>query len=164
FADFRWHRPRQGALGLYQHSTQDPGLKAIPYSLSGKGLPRRGNPDCSELEKEVVMDTVYKIHPAIGIARVGNSPAQFFLGPELPGGARVELVNGTEQPLQQFKDATGRIKRQAARFRVFAYDKDPATGALSSPREVTNSSTATIVWTVQLANRKAAGVKFPWPG
>jgi len=28
------------------------------------------------------MATVYKIHPAIGIARVGNSPAEFFIGPE----------------------------------------------------------------------------------
>ena len=28
----------------------------------------------------------YKIHPAIGIARVGNGhPDQFFIGPEIPG-------------------------------------------------------------------------------
>ena len=26
----------------------------------------------------------YKIHPAIGIARVGNSP-ELFVGPEIPG-------------------------------------------------------------------------------
>ena len=25
-----------------------------------------------------------KIHPAIGIARVGNSPGEFFIGPEFP--------------------------------------------------------------------------------
>ena len=25
-----------------------------------------------------------KIHPAIGIARLGNSPYEFFIGPELP--------------------------------------------------------------------------------
>ena len=30
------------------------------------------------------MATVYKIHPAIGIARVGNSPTAFFIGPETP--------------------------------------------------------------------------------
>jgi hypothetical protein len=26
--------------------------------------------------------TSVKIHPAIGVARVGNSPADFFIGPE----------------------------------------------------------------------------------
>ena len=31
------------------------------------------------------MATVYKIHPAIGIARVGNSPDEFFIGPERIG-------------------------------------------------------------------------------
>lgn len=28
---------------------------------------------------------VYKIHPAIGIARVGNSPIAFYLAPESTG-------------------------------------------------------------------------------
>ena len=31
------------------------------------------------------MATTYKIHPAIGIARVGNSPDEFFVGPERIG-------------------------------------------------------------------------------
>ena len=31
------------------------------------------------------MATTYKIHPAIGIARVGNSPDEFFIGPERIG-------------------------------------------------------------------------------
>jgi hypothetical protein len=31
------------------------------------------------------MGTVYKIHPAIGIARVGNHPTAFFIGPESTG-------------------------------------------------------------------------------
>ncbi|MEO8427646.1 MAG: LodA/GoxA family CTQ-dependent oxidase, partial [Verrucomicrobiota bacterium] len=55
-----------------------------------------------------------KIHPAIGIARVGNSPTEFFIGPELPGKHK--------QPFGGYKDAQGRIKRQAARFRLFGYD------------------------------------------
>ena len=29
---------------------------------------------------------VYKIHPAIGIARVGNHPDAFFVGPEISRG------------------------------------------------------------------------------
>ena len=50
------------------------------------------------------------IHPGIGTARVGNSPDAYFVGPEVPG-----LV---PDPPDGFKDAQGRIKRQAARFRI----------------------------------------------
>jgi hypothetical protein len=50
--------------------------------------------------------------------------------------------------------SNGQIKRQGARFRVFAYDK-AADGSLSNPREIT-ASEAVISWTVELANRKAA--------
>ncbi|MGV7858576.1 LodA/GoxA family CTQ-dependent oxidase, partial [Mycobacterium kansasii] len=39
---------------------------------------------------------------------------QYFIGPETPG---MGPSPGTE-----FKDAQGRIKRQAARFRVYGYD------------------------------------------
>lgn len=31
------------------------------------------------------MPTVYKIHPAIGVARIGTSD-QFYIAPETPGG------------------------------------------------------------------------------
>ena len=54
------------------------------------------------------------VHPAIGIARVGNSADSFFFGPELPGAIPV-APDG-------FKDATGAIARQAARFRIYGYD------------------------------------------
>lgn len=30
------------------------------------------------------MATTYRIHPAMGVARVGNSPEEFFVGPERP--------------------------------------------------------------------------------
>ena len=31
-------------------------------------------------------DSVYRIHPAIGVARLGNAdPSTFFIGPEAPG-------------------------------------------------------------------------------
>ena len=55
-----------------------------------------------------------KIHPAIGVARLGNSPTKFFIGPELPGRQK--------PPVGGYKDAQGRVKRQAARFRLFGYD------------------------------------------
>ena len=90
-----------------------------------------------------------KIHPAIGIARLGNSPAEFFTGPEKPGPPR--------RPRGGYKDAQGRIKRQAARFRLFAFDHD---GNLV--QEIT-ARDAVITWTVHLANAKAAWVKFQGP-
>jgi hypothetical protein len=87
-----------------------------------------------------------KIHPAIGIARLGNSPTGFFVGPEKPG------VH--PRPRSGYKDARGRIKRQAARFRLFAYDN---TGKLV--KEIT-ASDAKIEWTVHLANTKAEWKRF----
>src|SRR5437660_12638030 len=56
-----------------------------------------------------------KIHPAIGIARVGNSPTKFFIGPEKPGVHR--------RPNGGYRDKQVRIERQAARIRLFGYDK-----------------------------------------
>ena len=87
-----------------------------------------------------------KIHPAIGIARVGNSPTEYFIGPELPG---VRL-----RPKGGYKDVTGRIKRQAARFRLFGFD---AKGKLV--KEIT-AKDALVTWTVNVANKKAAWREF----
>ncbi len=90
--------------------------------------------------------TTVKIHPSIGIARLGNSPAEFFIGPELPGDRRA--------PKGGYKDASHRIKRQAARFRLFAYDENDAL-----VKEITVPDAA-IEWTVHLANKKAEWVQF----
>ena len=60
-----------------------------------------------------------RIHPSIGVARIGNSD-QFYIGPENPG------IPGNWDPDAQkfkaFKDAQGKILRQAARFRIFQFD------------------------------------------
>lgn len=52
------------------------------------------------------MDSVAycKIFPSIGIARVGDSPNEFFIGPESP--LRVDAPPGG------YKDSRGRVKRQ----------------------------------------------------
>lgn len=92
------------------------------------------------------MATVYKIHPAIGIARVGNSPDDFFIGPE--------RIGERPHPPGGFKDALCRVKRQAARFRIFAHHDD------NTVEEITKAK-AKITWTVHLANKKAA---FPGRG
>lgn len=85
------------------------------------------------------------IHPAIGVARVGDSPDEFFLGPEGPYGSG---------PPSSYKDAAGRVKRQAVRFRVFGFDAED-----QPVRELT-AAEAEITWTVHLVNRKGAAVPF----
>lgn len=108
------------------------------------------------------MAKVYKIHPGIGIARIGDSEEGFFIGPEIPGRGPVELnAAHDEQPVTSFKDGNFRVKRQAARFRIFSYEQSD-DGSLTNPREVT-ANDAEITWTVQLANRKAAARESPPP-
>lgn len=97
----------------------------------------------------------FKIIPPIGIARVGNSPDAFFIGPEAPGSMGVEITaSGAEAPLTNVKDSTFRIKRQAARFRIFEFDGPDAPGRLA------RFPAGTVVrWHVALANRKDSVVR-----
>lgn len=88
----------------------------------------------------------YGVYPGIGIARVGNSESDYFIGPEAPG----EVPN----PEGGFKDTGGRIKRQAARFRIYGFNK-----AGEAVKEIT-SEDAEITWRVHLANRKAGWYDF----
>ncbi|MBI1800763.1 MAG: 3-isopropylmalate dehydrogenase, partial [Chloroflexi bacterium] len=93
------------------------------------------------------MSRTFRIHPAIGIARLGDSPDEYFVGAEAPG-VLPSLGNGKRRDAQQ------RIKRQGARFRIYEYEPD-ASGALKAAREIT-AAEAQIEWQVHLANRKAA--------
>ena len=88
-----------------------------------------------------------RIHPGIGVARVGNSATEFFLGPEIPG------VPPTPEG-GAFKDAAGRIKRQGQRFRIYAYDDQHRVIG-----EIT-AKDAKIAWTAHLANTKASWFSF----
>ncbi len=88
------------------------------------------------------------IHPAIGIARVGNAEAgDYYIGPEVPGQAAEPGPSG-------YKTPDGKIKREAARFRVYGYNQ-----AGEVVREIT-ADDAEIAWEVHVANRKAAWYKF----
>jgi hypothetical protein len=90
-------------------------------------------------EKSIVN---YKIHPGIGIARIGNSPDEFFIGPESLG--------DISEPSGGFKDKEGRIKRQACRFRIYGYNEQG-----NAVKEITLED-AEITWKVTLANTKAS--------
>lgn len=81
--------------------------------------------------------------------RVGNSKDGYFIGPEVPG-ARIRAEGG-------FKDDDGtssKVKRQAARFRVFGFDEAGACLGELTPAE------AEIEWTVTVANTKAEWDRF----
>lgn len=122
------------------------------------------------------MSTVFRLHPTINFARVGTSE-DYYLSPDTSAGLPVAdqpgvvgglpIKRGTEDsPItsDDLRDADGHLVRQAARFRVFAYDFEPPDAypggggtqigpgtRLSDGREV-----ADVVWTVHLANKKAA--------
>src|SRR5262245_53296947 len=87
-----------------------------------------------------------KIHPAIGIARVGNAETEFFIGPE--------VIHPPRAVPKAQRDGTGALKRQAARFRIFGYNKaGEVVGELTADN-------AAIEWQVELANLKAAWYQF----
>src|SRR4249920_2127811 len=86
------------------------------------------------------------ICPAIGIARVGNSESEYFLAPE--------VADPPPETPGFYRDPTGALKRQSARFRVYGLD--------AAGRAVTEltADNAEIRWTVHLANKKSAWYQF----
>jgi hypothetical protein len=101
----------------------------------------------------------FRIYPGIGIARLGNSPDSFFLSPEVPDLGPLELrADDAIDPVNTYKDANRKLRRQAARFRVYEVETD-ANGA-ETFTEVVNGSGVSIVWHVELANEKAAAGWF----
>lgn len=105
------------------------------------------------------MSIQYRIHPAIGIARVGDSPDDYFIGPEAPRHLPSPVpADHAPDPHTKYRDAQNRIKRQGARFRVYETTTD-ASGKITRVREIT-AQDAEIEWQVHLANRKAAAPRF----
>ncbi|MYT32592.1 MULTISPECIES: LodA/GoxA family CTQ-dependent oxidase [unclassified Streptomyces] len=93
-----------------------------------------------------------KIHPAIGIARVGNSDQTAFIGPESP--------DQPPLPPGSYKDSSGRIIKQAARFRLYGYNK---AGEVVRELKMGQDDVTEIRWSVHLANKKAAWYQFHFP-
>ncbi len=95
-------------------------------------------------------EKTYAIHPALGVARLGNAdadpadPSSYYLGAE----SQYQVPNAGKP----YKTASGQIKKQAQRFRIYEFEGGTAT------REITlgESDVASIEWTVHLQNRKAA--------
>jgi hypothetical protein len=92
--------------------------------------------------------TACKIYPGIGIARLGNSATDFFIGPELP--------SVTVAPDGGYKDKSEFVKRQGAHFRIYAFD---AAGQVLGECRLDEPGVE-ITWTVTLANTKASWHEF----
>ncbi|MBL8300087.1 MAG: LodA/GoxA family CTQ-dependent oxidase [Rhodanobacteraceae bacterium] len=90
-----------------------------------------------------------KIHPSIGIARVGNSRKNdgYYIGPQ--------VVEPEPRPPGYYRDSSGALKREVAEFRVYGYD-----GSGRVVRELQMEDGVEIEWTVELANHKAAWYNF----
>ncbi|KAG8870437.1 hypothetical protein FRB97_009767 [Tulasnella sp. 331] len=86
------------------------------------------------------------IYPPVAIARVGDSQ-KWYMGPEIPG---VDPM-----PKAGFKDQDHKIKKVAARFRVYAFKSD---GTVLG--EIDGKGEYEIQWTVHVANKKSAWVRF----
>lgn len=120
------------------------------------------------------MKTSLRIHPAIGIARVGNSK-EYYLGPETMAATPVEgsdikgglpIQPGTEStPITSadIRDTEGKLKRQAARFKIYQYPTEGVSISYPTPggeevligSEVDGKKVVDIIWTTHLANKKA---------
>ncbi len=98
------------------------------------------------------MKAIYRIYPAIGVARIGNSETEHFLGPESLG-----VI-----PPGPCRDAVGKIKPQGVRFRIYQFRRDDL-GKETLDSEITPDESTKITWSVHLVNSKAAGTNFP-PG
>jgi hypothetical protein len=96
------------------------------------------------------MAITFKIHPAIGFARLGNSP-EWFPGPTIPG--------VTARPMK-YRDDAKKLKRQAAGFCVYAYDDTNPSAAPVQVEVGPGKPVTAIMWTVHLANKKAAWFGF----
>ncbi|SEC41681.1 hypothetical protein SAMN04489761_2934 [Tenacibaculum sp. MAR_2009_124] len=119
--------------------------------------------------------TVFRVHPTINFARFGTSD-DYILSPETSAGLPQEgtditgglpIKKGTENTTvssKDLRDEDGNLKKQAARFRIYAYDHN---GESSYPEgkgiEVTLGTklpdgriVKDLIWTSHLANKKAA--------
>jgi hypothetical protein len=97
---------------------------------------------------------ILRIHPAIGVARLGNAdPSTYFIGPEIPGYPATGEAPGSSVPPYK---VNGLVKPQAARFRIYEYAYQG--GKLTPVREINLDTPGiqAISWHAHLANRKSS--------
>ncbi|KIL59196.1 hypothetical protein M378DRAFT_1016847 [Amanita muscaria Koide BX008] len=131
-------------------------MSAEPAKLS---LVQHGDPSADATYNPISLtDIAYvEIFPPVGIARFGDSENEYFLAPEVPG--RTSPPAG----IDKFRDSEQKIRRQAVRFRVYAYDENNNNlGEINSKVVIGPAAQEhyTLQWTVHVANKKAAHTAF----
>ena len=98
-----------------------------------------GDPAAAATDTRIVRAA---IHPAIGVARLGNSADGFFIGPQV-----VPIASGAAR--RSYRDARRALKREAAQFRHLRLQRG-RRGRVRADRGVRRHR-----WTVHVANTKA---------
>ena len=130
-----------------------------------------------------------KIHPSIGVARLGNSPEGKLLVPNKTGGLphafkvseseeykdfdsltnvldNYDSINQNDKDPVSFKDELGRVKRQGQPFRVYDEKGEIFFGRKVESKKKDNGDIEyiedieSIEWTVHLVNKKAEWYNF----
>lgn len=111
----------------------------------------------------------FAIYPAVGVARLGDSP-EFYIHPDEPtldlSPVTFDLpLNPNLTKIGKFRDSSNRIRRQAARFRVYevkwrAYNNK--TWIPSDPvKHIKAGSGVELKWKVSVANAKSFAAYAP---
>lgn len=110
--------------------------------------PEKINPAFEDTADDASDCIVYAgIYPPIGVMRVGNSKEEYYIGPEV----KAPQADSSDSP---YRDATGALKRQAAKFRIYGFN-----AAGKAVKEL-NLDNAEIKWTAHLANQKSSWYEF----
>ena len=92
-------------------------------------------------------EKIYRIHPSIGIARMGRSN-EFFVGPEASTLSFVPSSDG------KYRDSNGELRRQAQQFRIYEFTYSEGSEVPQAVREITTDE-ADIKWSVHVVNTKS---------
>ncbi len=113
----------------------------------------------------------FAIYPAVGVARVGDSP-EFYIHPDEPtldlSPVTFDLpLNPNLTKIGKFRDASNRIRRQAAKFRVYQVKWRKYNGRTWVPgdpvKHIAAGGAIELRWKVSVANAKAFSAFSP-PG
>jgi hypothetical protein len=104
------------------------------------------------------MSSKYKIHPAIGIARVGDSQ-EYYIAPEAAGSLPDPSSYSGNPPSRGrlFRDVNDKLLRQAAQFKIYQYADGTPEGTLVTPG---TNGVKSIKWTTWIASKKASWFQF----
>jgi hypothetical protein len=139
------HRP-QGSISEARKSVY---AASAAQRHDANGIPDREPTEARNSEAIPKVDRCIvraAIYPSIGVARLGNAEAEYFLGPE--------VTNPQPEAPGFYRDCEGALKRQAARFRIYGLNAGGQAVA-----EIT-AENAEVHWMVHLANKKAAWYQF----